>query len=142
VTSEVLFFSMLENVSINYPAMGDGGIDLASAEDCSVAPQSDRLISTGIKMAIPLGWVGLIRDRSSTALKGIETHAGVIDASYRGEVKVLLSNRGDAPFSILKGMRIAQMVVVPCLTQVRQVNDESELGVTARGESGFGSTGV
>ncbi|RMG41138.1 MAG: dUTP diphosphatase [Candidatus Dadabacteria bacterium] len=123
------------------PRSGDAGFDLRALESVVLPAGAQMLVSTGIKVAIPDGYVGLVKDRSSMALKQIYTHAGVIDASYRGEVKVVLSNGGETSFQIERGDRIAQLVVVPCLTGMTRVASEADLGETPRGQSGFGSTG-
>lgn len=123
------------------PREGDAGFDLRASKELLIPAGGQVLVPTGIKMAIPPGFVGLVRDRSSMALARVYTHAGVIDAGYRGEVKVVLSNGGTEPYHVQAGDKIAQMVVVPCLTNCQVLRDEADLGVTERGEGGFGSTG-
>ena len=101
------------------------------------------LVPTGFAMALPAGYEAQIRPRSGLAYKhGITclNTPGTIDADYRGEVKVLLINHGDAPFKIERGERIAQMVIAP-ITQPEFERVEI-LSETARGEGGFGSTGT
>lgn len=118
---------------------GDAGLDLFSAADCRLSPREPVHVSTGIAMAVPLGFVGLICDRSSMGAKGIRTLGGVVDAGYRGEVQVILINLRDEPFKIRKGDKIAQMLVLPvnlCATE-----EVPELDVTSRAANGFGSTG-
>jgi dUTP pyrophosphatase len=124
------------------PRSGDAGFDLRALEDAVINPNEQLLVATGVRVAIPQGWVGIVKDRSSMALKQIYTHAGVIDAAYRGEVKIVLSNAGATPYVIEKGAKIAQMVVVPCLTKCVTVENIEDLGETERGAGGFGSTGV
>ena len=134
----------LENVepqNFCSPRLGDAGFDLRAAAACKIDSGKQGLISTGLYLAIPVGWVGIIKDRSSIASKRIYTHGGVIDAGYRGEVKILLSNCADEVFNIEIGDKIAQMVVVPHLSNAYRVNSIDELGETQRGGSGFGSTG-
>lgn len=105
----------------------------------SLHPQGRALFSTGIACAIPRGYVGLIRPRSSLAKHaGIDVLAGVVDADYRGEVNVILVNHGHMPYKVLPGDRIAQLVVVPCLTEWQVVTTLNE---TIRGDGAFGSTG-
>jgi dUTP pyrophosphatase len=122
-----------------YGHKGDAGLDLFSSMDFVLAEGKVEAISTGIKVAIPDGFVGLVWDKSGVSLKGVHRLAGVIDSGYRGEVKVVMINLGDKPFVIEKGMKIAQMLVQP-ITMVRVVEVE-DLDDTSRGEGGFGSTG-
>jgi len=122
-----------------YGHKGDAGLDLFSSVEFVLEKGRVEAIPTGIKVAIPDGFVGLVWDKSGVSLKGVHRLAGVIDAGYRGEVKVVLINLGDEPFVIDKGMKIAQMLVQP-VTVVRVVEAE-DLDDTSRGEGGFGSTG-
>lgn len=90
-------------------------------------------------MAIPPGYVGLVRDRSSVALAGLHTVAGVIDSDYRGEVMIAVHNAGAAQFTIRPGDRVAQMLLLECAQAA--VSEVEELPSTERGAGGFGSTG-
>tara|TARA_A100001515_G_scaffold104649_1_gene85341 strand:+ start:105 stop:530 length:426 start_codon:yes stop_codon:yes gene_type:complete len=119
--------------------MDDAGWDLYSFETVSIPAGATVLVSTGIAMAIPKGYVGLIWDRSSMGVKGIHRHAGVIDSGYRGEVKVCLHNTTKEPYHIEKGDRIAQMLIQEAPTFIQHV--VHELDSTDRGDGGFGSTG-
>ena len=143
--SKVIFYlepsAKEAGASIEAPREGDAGFDIRAAENSIIEPGEQKLISTGLKASIPLAWVGIIKDRSSMAIKGIRSHAGVIDASYRGEIKVLLSNAASESFHIEAGDRVAQMVVIPCLVDSIEVDSEDKLGETGRGAAGFGSTG-
>lgn len=132
-----------ESITLKIPRTGDAGFDLPALEPVTIEPGKAKLVRTGIHVAIPLGYVGLVRDRSSTALKGALCGAGVIDASYRGEVKVLLYNFGEQPLVFQPGDRIAQLVCIPHLTGdgAQEVNALEHLGETDRGAGGFGSTG-
>lgn len=123
----------------SYGHKGDAGLDLFSAVDLVLERGQIEAVSTGIRVAVPEGNVGLIWDKSGISLKGVHRLAGVIDSGYRGEVKVVLVNLSDSPFVINKGMKIAQMLIQP-LTMVKVVEAE-ELDDTSRGEGGFGSTG-
>ena len=123
----------------------DAGYDLYADENFTLRPEETRLISTGIALAIPDGYAGLIWDRSGLGSKGIHRHAGVVDSSYRGEVKVALSNSRfggdlDNTYFISKGDRIAQILFqkVPHFELV----ETEELDDTDRGSSGFGSSGI
>ncbi|RLE03883.1 MAG: dUTP diphosphatase [Candidatus Aminicenantes bacterium] len=122
-----------------YSHAGDAGLDLYSVVDETIAPGERKAIPTGIKMAIPPWYVGLIWDKSGLSLEGIHRLAGVVDAGYRGEVKVVLVNLGSQEFRIAVGMKIAQMLIQPVETV--KIVETSELDPTSRGEGGFGSTG-
>jgi dUTP pyrophosphatase len=124
-----------------YANPGDAGMDFYSNEEITISPNERRLISTGISMAIPEGYVGLIWDKSGLANKhGLKTMAGVIDAGYRGEVKILVHNLGDQEYRIEKGKKIAQMLIQP--VEQKELLEVDGLDQTERGEGGFGSTGL
>lgn len=123
------------------PRQGDAGFDLKSVENIKLAPGEQTAVRTGLHLAIPLGWVGIVKDRSSMASKGIYTHGGVIDAAYRGEVKILVSNRSTSEVQIGQGDKVAQLVVVAHLEVADRCADLESLGNTERGAGGFGSTG-
>lgn len=118
---------------------GDAGLDVFSSVDSVLEAGEIKAISTGIKMAVPEGYVGLVWDKSGVSLKGVHRLAGVIDSGYRGEVRVVLVNLGDKPFIIEKGMKIAQLLIQPVVEI--EVDEVKELDDTSRGEKGFGSTG-
>ena len=122
-----------------YQHKGDAGLDVFSSIDCVLEKGEVKPISSGIKVAIPEGYVGLIWDKSGISIKGVHRLAGVVDSGYRGEVKVVMVNLGDEPFVIDKGMKIAQLLIQP-INKVKIVEVE-ELEETSRGEEGFGSTG-
>ncbi len=122
-----------------YGHKGDAGLDLFSCEDLVLEPGEARPVPTGIKMAIPQGYVGLVWDKSGISLKSVHRLAGVIDAGYRGEVRVVLINLGREPFVIGKGTKIAQLLVQPVISV--EVVETRALDETTRGEGGFGSTG-
>lgn len=130
-------------LSFKLPRELDAGFDLPALFDTSIDPGEFQLIRTGVHLAIPKDWVGLLRDRSSIALRGGAVTAGVIDASYRGEVKVAMHNLGREPLSFKQGERIAQCVVVPHLSGTTAVEEVTldDLGSSERGAGGFGSTG-
>jgi len=121
---------------------GDAGFDLFSVEDVTILPGKRVLVGTGIALAIPSGWVGLIKDRSGLAANdGLHCLGGVIDENYRGEVKVILYNTGTEPVTLLAGSRIAQLVVVPYY--VGPIKEVAELPPSeVRGVAGFGSSGI
>lgn len=121
----------------------DAGLDLRSAQNLIIWPGKRELIKTGIAVAIPEGYAGFIQPRSGLAInKGLTVlnTPGLIDSQYRGEIKVALINHGDERVAIQEGDRIAQLVIqqVPKVELVRV----AELSETARGEGGFGSSGV
>ena len=118
---------------------GDAGLDLSTTSAKTLEPGEGFMFSTGIAMAVPQGAVGMIADRSSLGKKGIKTFGGIIDAGYRGEVKVLLRNLSMEVIRIEKGDRIAQLLLLPILTP--EVTVVSALSNTERAEGGFGSSG-
>lgn len=120
--------------------VGSAGYDLHSSANDIIKSKSRKLVSTGLKISIPLGMYGRIAPRSSLACKKfVDVGAGVVDNDYRGEVKVLLINNGAEDFKIEKGDRIAQLIFENCSTPKLEV--VSELDETVRGQGGFGSTG-
>ena len=123
-----------------YAHEGDAAFDLRSAEELVLEPKKRHTVKTGLKMAIPKGYFGLIKDRSGYAHKfGIHCLAGVIDAGYRGEIGVVMVNLGDEPFAIKKDMKISQMLIMPIPNM--NLNLVDSLDDSVRGEGGFGSTG-
>ncbi len=126
-----------------YSTTRSAGLDLASAEDTILKKGERKLVSTGLKMAIPSGYEGQIRPRSGLTLKKgilIPNSPGTIDADYRGEVKIIMWNLGDEDFEIKRGDRIAQLIVAPVVqTEIEVVE---KLDVTQRNEGGFGHTGI
>ena len=116
------------------------GLDLYAAHGETILGRRHRIIGTGISVAIPGGHVGLIWPRSGLAARyGLDVLAGVIDADYRGEIRVVLANHGQIDVDIEAGERIAQLLIQP-ITMLEPI--EAELDDTDRGQSGFGSTGV
>jgi dUTP pyrophosphatase len=127
-----------------YQTAGAAGADLHAAltEAVTLAPGERRLIPTGLVLAIPDGYEGQVRPRSGLALKhgiGMVNAPGTIDSDYRGPVGVLLVNLGREPYVIEPLARIAQLVIAP-VTRA-EFAFEDDLGETARGEGGFGSSG-
>jgi dUTP pyrophosphatase len=122
----------------------DLGYDLFALEATTLAPRITVKVRTGIAVearhpatGAPLGL--LVRDRSSMAARGVATTAGVIDAGYRGEILVLMTNLGEAAIELKAGEKIAQMVPVPVLTG--PVQEVETLEDSSRAEKGFGSSG-
>lgn len=126
-----------------YAHPGDAGLDLSASAALTVAPGERVAVPTGLAIAVPDGWVGLVHPRSGLALKRgltVVNAPGTIDAGYRGELKVLMVNLGDEPVEIAPADRIAQLL----LQEVghARVIEVDALDDTVRGEGGFGSTGV
>lgn len=131
------------NYNAREPKKGDeqsAGYDLYSSESCVIPPWSRKLVSTGIGLEIPIGNYGRIASRSSLGVKGFDIGAGVIDSSYRGEIKVVLINSTNENFEVQIGDRIAQIIFEQCLNNFVFENVE-HLSGSGRGDSGFGSTG-
>ena len=128
-----------------YATAHSAGMDLqaALATELTLTPGGRVLVPTGLAIALPEGYEAQIRPRSGLALKQgltVLNSPGTIDADYRGEVQVILANLGTEPVTLIRGMRIAQIIVAP---YSRVVWDEADsLSTTARGSGGFGSTGV
>lgn len=126
-----------------YAHPGDAGMDLASAEDLTIAPGGFATVSAGFAMALPEGYAAFVQPRSGLAAKhgiSVVNTPGLIDCHYRGEVKIILINHGREPFRVGRGDRIAQMVVQR--VEEPRVAVVEELESTARGSGGFGSTGL
>ena len=132
--------------SVELPAYardGDAGLDLHAAHDATLQPGGRGLVGTGLAVAIPVGFAGLVLPRSGLALtQGVTVlnAPGLVDAGYRGELKVLLVNHGEKPVTLRRGERVAQLVIQRVeRADLVQVN---ELPVSERGAEGFGSTGT
>jgi len=124
----------------SYAHLGDAGLDLFSCENTILYPGEKKLVSTGISIGFPSGYVALIWDKSGVAASGIKTMGGVIEHTYRGEYKVIMLNTGKKPYKIEKGQKIAQLLIQPIVTA--EIQEVSELSETSRGEGAFGSTGL
>jgi dUTP pyrophosphatase len=122
---------------------GDAGFDLHAAEPARLAPGQRASVGTGIALAVPDGHAGFVLPRSGLAARhgiSVVNAPGLIDAGYRGELRVLLLNTDrDRPFEIVPGDRIAQLVIVR--VEGPSVEEATELDPTQRGAGGFGSTG-
>ena len=137
----------LLRVSAKAPTIAHPGEDLAydvyAAEAVTIAPRGHAVVLTGIAIELtsdtgePMG--ALLRDRSSMAARRLALTAGVIDAGYRGEIKVLMENLGDTPAEIHAGDKIANLIPYPVLTT--EVEVVEELGESNRNAKGFGSSG-
>lgn len=122
-----------------YP--GDAGFDLVVRTDTTIPAHAIDAIQLDLFLAIPDGHVGMICGRSSMARRGIDVLGGIVDASYRGRVTVVLVNLTDRPCILDEGDRIAQLLIIPIATpELVRVEDQTELGQTERAGRGFGST--
>lgn len=117
----------------------DAGLDLYAFENGVIAPGGGLVARTGIAIALPEKTVGLVADRSSMAKRGVKTSGGVIDAGYRGEIHIVFRNITTEEVRFERGERIAQLLILPCLTPA--VVESSNLDETVRGVKGFGSSG-
>jgi dUTP pyrophosphatase len=126
-----------------YAREGDAGLDLLAAAPVTLAPGARQLVPTGLRIAIPEGYAGLVLPRSGLALRTgvtVLNAPGLIDSGYRGEVGVLLVNHGSEPATLRRGERIAQLVIQPVARAV--LVEVRELEASRRGAGGFGSTGA
>jgi dUTP pyrophosphatase len=130
-----------------YETAGAAGLDLIAANPAdaplTITPLGRALVPTGLVLQLASGYEAQVRPRSGLAYKHgvtVLNAPGTIDADYRGEVQVLLVNLGAEPFTVERGMRIAQMVVAPVTTV--EVVDAKSVETTARASGGFGSTGL
>jgi dUTP pyrophosphatase len=126
-----------------YARPDDAGLDLYAATAVTLAPGARALVGTGLAVAIPAGYAGLVLPRSGLALRHgltLLNTPGLVDAGYRGEIKLLLINHGEAPVTVGRGDRVAQLVI----QRVERVRLEpvTALPDSARGAGGFGSTGA
>lgn len=119
----------------------DAGMDLRSIDDVELAPGEPRIVPTGLAIELPPGYEAQVRPRSGLALKHtitIPNSPATIDPGYRGEIRVILLNLGREPYQVHRGDRIGQMVIA----RYEQIEwEETELNQSARGQSGFGSSG-
>ena len=121
---------------------GDAGVDLYAAEAVALAPGERATVGTGVAVAISEGYAGLVTPRSGLAQRhglSVVNAPGVVDAGYRGEIRVILVNHGAEPISLARGERIAQLLVVP--VAAGEMVEVDELPPSERGSGGFGSTG-
>ena len=142
--SEVLlkFLKLSKNAEIPEYAFGtDVGFDVKAIENVSLFPLEQKTVRTGIAIEIPEGHVGLVRDRAGIVQKmNVHTVAGTFDSGFRGEVSIILVNMNDKTIEIEKGMRIAQIILVPVIKA--EIKEVKKLSSTERGDKGFGSTGM
>ena len=121
---------------------GDAGLDLHARHPTLIEPGERAVVGTGVAVGVPDGYAGLVVPRSGLAARfgiGVVNSPGLIDSGYRGEIKVILVNHGRERFAVARGDRIAQLLVLAMAPP--EVVEVKELGDTARGENGFGSSG-
>lgn len=126
----------------SYANPGDAGLDLYSIEELTLAKGERALVHTGIKIELPRNTEAQIRPRSGLALKNgitLVNSPGTIDEGYRGEIGIIVINHGGESFKIVKGMKIAQMVIKPVWTV--EIEEVKSLSFAERGEKGYGSSG-
>jgi dUTP pyrophosphatase len=131
----------------SYQSEGAAGLDLMAAvaadAPLTIGPGHRAIVPTGVAIALPVGSEGQVRPRSGLALRHgvtVLNSPGTIDADYRGEIQVILVNLGQEPFTVARGMRIAQLIIGSAMqVTIREIADLDE---TTRGVAGFGSTGL
>ena len=144
--TKILIKRLSKNISLpKYETEGSSGMDLAAnvGQLVEIQPGKSAIIPTGLAVSIPKNYEIQIRPRSGLAAKNgisVLNTPGTIDADYRGELKVILINLSEKKFKIVKGLRIAQMVLCPVVKAILKEVDELE--ETRRGSGGFGSTGI
>jgi len=136
------FLKLSKNADSPEYALGsDAGFDLKAIENVSIFPFDQKKVSTGIAIEVPDGYVGIVRDRAGIVQKmNVHTVAGTFDSGFRGEVSIMLVNMNDKTIEIEKGMRIAQIILVPIVKA--KIVEVKKLSQTERGERSFGSTGM
>ena len=145
VTLKIKKFSGTEDLPLpQYMTEHAAGMDVYAAvtDPIVMKPGETKLIPTGMSIEVPVGYEAQIRPRSGLALKhsiGILNSPGTIDADYRGEVGIILTNFGDKDFTVNRGERVAQMIVAPVAKVV--IEQVEEVSTTVRGAGGFGHTG-
>ncbi len=117
----------------------DAGLDLFTPQDVTVPAHGSAVIDTGVHVALPRGSVGMLKSKSGLNVKYGITSEGVIDCGYTGSIVAKLYNHGDADVHLTRGMKITQLVILPCWFPALTVVDALE--DTERGDGGFGSTG-
>lgn len=127
-------------ITPNYAHPGDVGLDLYSLETYTIQPGERKIFNLGFALEFPAGYAAIVKDKSGLSSKaGLHTFGGVFDAGYRGEYNVGLINLGGEPYTIERGHKVAQLVIIP--VAVVQLEEVRSLSPSARGAGGFGSTG-
>ncbi len=123
----------------SYAHSGDVGMDVYALEDKTIAPSERVTLKCGFALEVPIGYGVFVKDKSSISKAGLHTFGGVFDAGYRGEYSVNLVNLSDKPYTIEKGDKTAQLVILPVL--IPEIEIVKELSDSSRGAGSFGSTG-
>ncbi|MDO8626192.1 MAG: dUTP diphosphatase [Candidatus Magasanikbacteria bacterium] len=124
----------------SYAHPGDVGLDLFSLEDKILEPGVRHVFPVGFALEFPAGYAAIIKDKGSLSTEGgLHSLGGVYDAGYRGEYNVCLVNLGQKAYNILKGQKIAQLVIIPVI--IAELEEAAELSESARGHGKWGSTG-
>ncbi len=122
-----------------YAHPGDVGMDLFSMETVTIAPGEHHRFWHGFALEFPVGHAAIIKDKSSISKAGLHTMGGVFDAGFRGEYNTHLVNLSDEPYSVEKGDKVAQLLIVP--VEIVELEESDELADSSRGTGAFGSTG-
>ncbi len=123
----------------NFAREGDVGLDLYSLEEKTLQPGEHAILFTGFALEFPNGYAAIVKDKSSVSKAGLHTMGGVFDAGYRGEYNVHLVNLSDTAYTVEKGDKIAQIVMLK--VEHPEIIEVDELSESERGTGGFGSTG-
>lgn len=119
----------------------DAGYDVYSAQSGVVPPRGSANFHTGVRIACPLGWFYSVRGRSGLGFKGVQPFIGTLDATYNGELRILLYNLGDQPYEVHKGDRIAQIIIEKQYEMDPHLVEKFSPEYDKRGSAGFGSSG-
>lgn len=123
----------------NYAHPGDAGLDLYSREHKTLMPGEHHIFFLGFAMEFPAGYAGIVKDKGSIARAGLHTMGGVYDAGYRGEYNIHLVNLSAESYTVEKGDKVAQLVILPVANA--RIEKGEELSDSSRGEGRWGSTG-
>jgi dUTP pyrophosphatase len=123
----------------SYAHPGDVGMDMYTLETKTVKPMEHARFSCGFALEFPIGYAAIVKDKSSISKAGLHTMGGVFDAGYRGEYNVHLVNFSDTAYTVEKGDKVGQLVILP--VEIPELEEVNELSESSRGTGAFGSTG-
>lgn len=123
----------------SYAHPGDVGMDLYALETITIKPGGHARFMNGFALEFPTGYSAIVKDKSSISKAGLHTMGGVFDAGYRGEYNVHLVNLSDKEYTVEKGHKVAQLLILP--VEIAELEEVSELSDSSRGTGAFGSTG-